>query len=166
MVENLLEVAEQALAKETKTVTAMGSIFHTLAEGLRSTLERHADSSKPQTSPPAVAAKAPTPWYSGTTASMALICGQELVLGHVGDSRILLCHGGEAVPLYVAFGLNCMEIFFLALLVTRCLSFSFFFFLAGPGCIDRMIRMRWIGWQQQVAKSLLSACRASMVCCQ
>ena len=36
---------------------------------------------------------------SGTTGTVALIRGTELVVGHVGDSRALLCTQGLAVPL-------------------------------------------------------------------
>lgn len=86
VVENLRPTAERALsAAPSAPGHAMREIFHELTDGLRAHME----------SASASAAKA------GTTASLALMSGNELVLGHVGDSRILLCHAGEASPLYV-----------------------------------------------------------------
>lgn len=37
--------------------------------------------------------------YSGSTAALVMIVRDSLVVGHVGDSEVVLCRGGQALPL-------------------------------------------------------------------
>lgn len=84
--EHLMAAADEALSTSNPPATAMRNIFKTLSTGLYTDLT-------------AAEEVVVDHLRSGTTCSLALLSGNEVVIGHVGDSRMLLCRGGEAVPL-------------------------------------------------------------------